>query len=48
MIPLAAGENQVRLKYVGTARLWTAIAVSGLAWLGLLGWAGQQWIRRAA
>lgn len=48
MIPLSAGDNLVALKYVGTAGLWTALAVSGLAWLGLLAWAGRQWVRRVS
>lgn len=42
MVPLAAGDHVVELRYRGTLRLWAAAAISFLTWTG---WLGFRWRR---
>jgi hypothetical protein len=43
MVPVSPGRNVVEIDYVGTWKLWTAAALSGLAWLGLLARTAWVW-----
>lgn len=36
MVEVASGPHQLELRFVGTAKLWTALVVSALTWLGWL------------
>ena len=37
MVAVSPGRHTLELRYVGTWKLWTALVVSGLTWLGWLG-----------
>ena len=51
-VPISAGTHTVRLKFVGTHRLWTSLLASALAWPGLGIWlvGGRRgsWAEKAA
>lgn len=45
-VPVEPGQRLVEVRYAGTTRLWGGLVVSGLTWIGLLGWWG--WASRRA
>lgn len=42
MVAVTPGSHQLELRYVGTAKLWAALVVSGLTWCGWLVWAARR------
>jgi hypothetical protein len=44
MVAVSPGFHALALDYVGTVKLWLALVVSGLTWLGWLGYCGRRWV----
>ena len=44
MVAVGPGLHRVALDYVGTGKLWLALIVSGLTWLGWLGYCARRWV----
>ena len=52
MVPISAGTHTVRLKFVGSFRLWTGLLASTLTWVGvglwLVGGGKTRWVEMGA
>ena len=48
MVAASPGRHELELTYVGTTKLWAALVVSALCWLGWVAWTVRGWLRPSA